>query len=306
MNKYKGIIFIILTTLCFSTQEISGKYLAIDHLNSFQINSLAFLIGCIILVPIALRDIKKRNIKLGGKDFAYFTLLGILQVALAMTLFQQALTYANPAIVAVITCANAIITIPVAQIILKEKFPAVSWLAILLATIGIIIIMNPFASGTAGHSTHDTIIGVVLALLGSLSMSFFNVFSTRVIKKYGSPVTNAFTFLSGVIVMFIFMLIFRIPIFTGISMHALGLLVYVGIVVKALGYLFFLAAMKETSAITATSVFYIKPIIVPILMFIIMGELITINVIIGTILIVIASVILYFIKKNKAKKAMGI
>ena len=102
--------------------------------------------------------------------------------------------------------------------------------------------------------------------------------------------------------MFIVMLIIGMPIIKGIDMHSFVLLVYVGVVVKGLGFLFFLGAMKETSAITATSVFYIKPILVPILVFIIMGEVIQVNVLVGIIIIVIASLILYQFKRMNAKK----
>ena len=301
MSKYKGFIYIILTALCFSTQEISGKYLAMDNLNSYQINAVAFLIGAIILLPFALNDMRKMKIKLGIKDWLYFLLLGVIQVSVGMSLLQEALVYTTPAIVAVIVCSNAIMTIPIARLVLKEKFDKRSWIAIILAAIGIIVIFDPFAS-SGGKDAKQHLIGVILALLGAVSIALFNVLATRTIKKYGKAVTNSFSFFLGVIVMFIVMLIIGMPIIKGIDMHSFVLLVYVGVVVKGLGFLFFLGAMKETSAITATSVFYIKPILVPILVFIIMGEVIQVNVLVGIIIIVIASLILYQFKRMNAKK----
>ncbi|MGL5647839.1 MAG: DMT family transporter, partial [Clostridium sp.] len=301
LTKYKGYIFIFLTALCFSTQEISGKYLAMDNLNAYQINSIAFLIGATILLPVAIKDIRKMHIHLKGKDWAYFLLLGIIQVSIGMTLMQEALVYTTPAIVAVLVCSNAIMTVPLARIVCHEKFDSRCWFAIILAAVGIIIIFNPF--GTMGSKdAHQHLIGVTLALLGALSIALFNVLATKTIKKYGKAVTNSFSFYLGVLVMFIFMLIFHIPIIKGINMHSFGLLLYVGIVVKGLGFFFFLGAMKETSAITATSVFYIKPVLVPILMFLIMGEVITTNVLIGTIVIIIASLIIFQLKRVNARK----
>ncbi|WP_297633059.1 DMT family transporter [uncultured Clostridium sp.] len=301
MSKYKGYIFILLTALCFSTQEISGKYLAMDNLNAYQINAIAFLIGATILLPVAIKDIKKMQIHLTGKDWAYFLLLGIIQVSVGMSLMQEALVYTTPAIVAVLVCSNAIMTVPLAKIFCKESFDPRAWIAIALAAVGIVVIFNPFASA-GGKDAHQHLIGVTLALLGALSIALFNVLATKKIKQYGKAVTNSFSFYLGVLVMFIFMLIFHVPIIKGIDLHSFTLLLYVGIVVKGLGFFFFLGAMKETSAITATSVFYIKPILVPILMLLIMGEMITMNVLIGTIIIIAASLIIFQLKRMNAKK----
>ena len=130
MKKYTGFIFIFLAALCFSTQEISGSYLSNMNLNSIQINSISYFIGALILLPFAIKDIRKLHLKLNKKDIFYFGFLGIIQVSIGMSLAQQALVYANPAIVAVIICANAIITVPLAQIILKEKMNPKAWISI--------------------------------------------------------------------------------------------------------------------------------------------------------------------------------
>lgn len=301
MSKYKGYIFIFLTALCFSTQEISGKYLAMDKLNAYQINSIAFLIGATILLPFAIKDMRKLHIKLGTKDWLYFLLLGVIQVSIGMSLLQEALVFTTPAIVAILVCSNAIMTVPLARVVCKEKFDSRCWIAIILAAIGIVVIFNPF-TGASGKDAEQHLIGVTLALLGAVSIALFNVLATKTIKKYGKAVTNSFSFYLGVLVMFIFMLILHIPIIKGINAHSFSLLLYVGIVVKGLGFFFFLGAMKETSAITATSVFYIKPILVPILMLLIMGEMITTNVLIGTIIIIIASLIIFQIKRINARQ----
>lgn len=305
MKSYKGIIFIFLTALCFSTQEIVGKYLATDKLNSLQINLMSFLVAAIIFLPFALNDMRKLKFKVTKRTIGLIAFLGIVQVSIAMTLFQEALVFTTPAIAAVILCSNAIITIPVARVILKEKMPKFSFIAIILAAIGIIVILNPFA-GSDGRGAESHMIGVGLCVLGAIAMAFYNVFASKATKKVGPNITNSFSFFFGVAALFIFMIIFRIPILANLDLHTIGLLVYLGIVVKGIGYFFFLMAIKETSAITATSVFYIKPIIVPILMFIIMGKMITINVLIGTLIIIVASIILYKIKKNSELKKINI
>lgn len=303
MSKYKGYIFIFLTALCFSTQEISGSYLSKMNLNSMQINSISYFIGALMLIPLAIHEIKKMQLTLTRKDIFYFAFLGIVQVSVGMSLAQQALIYANPAIVAVIICANAILTVPLAQVILKEKMNPKAWIAIALAAVGIIVIANPFGATSASYP-HQTE-GILYAIGAAICLASFNVFATRSVHKYGKSVTNAISFLWGAILLFIFMGIMGIPIIHGITLTSLPLLIYVGIVVKGLGFFFFVGAMKETSAITATSTFYIKPIIVPILVFLIMGTIIAPTTIIGTIIIVCASIIIFFIKKAAANQNLA-
>lgn len=303
MKKYTGFIFIFLAALCFSTQEISGSYLSNMNLNSMQINSISYFIGALILLPFAIKDIRKLHLKLNKKDIFYFGFLGIIQVSIGMSLAQQALVYANPAIVAVIICANAIITVPLAQIILKEKMNPKAWISITLAIIGIIIISNPF-SQTNSHP--NQILGIFCAVGAAICIALFNVFATKYVHKYGKSVTNTISFLWGAILLFVFIGITGVPIIHGITLTSLPLLIYVGIVVKGLGFFFFVGAMKETSAITATATFYIKPIIVPILVFLIMGTIISPSTIIGTIIIIIASIIIFFIKKATAKQKLTV
>ena len=303
MGKYKGYLFIFLTALCFSTQEISGSYLSKMNLNSMQINSISYFIGALMLIPLAIHEIRKMHLKLNRKDILYFGFLGIVQVSVGMSLAQQALVYANPAIVAVIICANAILTVPLAQIILKEKMNPKAWIAIALAAVGIIVISNPFGATSASYP--HQFIGILYAIGAAVCIALFNVFATKSVHKYGKSVTNAVSFLWGAILLFIFMGIVGIPIIHGITLTSLPLLIYVGIVVKGLGFFFFVGAMKETSAITATSTFYIKPILVPILVFLIMGTIIAPTTIIGTIIIVCASILIFFIKKAAAKQKLA-
>ncbi|MFI3256201.1 MAG: DMT family transporter, partial [Psittacicella sp.] len=229
-------------------------------------------------------------------------------------------------------------TVPLARIINKEPFDMKAWIPIILAAIGIVIIFNPF--GDAASTTQVTsrhIIGVAIGLLGALCLALFNVLATRSVKKYGKEVTNSFSFLYGTILMYIFMIIFGVPVFKHLvpvlssvqtsilgvaglgqaQIHNIGafitahnhdvyrnyvILLFIAVIVKFFGFLFFVGAMKEVGAINATSVFYIKPILVPIFAFLILGTVIQPTTIIGIAVIVVAAVLLYFIKRSTAKR----
>lgn len=336
----KGIIYVILTALCFSVQEISGSMLTSD-LNAFQVNATSYLIGAFILLPLGIREIRRRKINLLGKDYLYFILLGFFQVAIGMTLLQEALYYTRPAIVAVLVCSNAIMTVPLARIINKEKFDPKAWISIFIAAAGIVVIFDPFAA-SAGPAigVSRNVIGILFGLAGAVCLAMFNVLATKKIKQYGKEVTNSLSFFFGVAIMYIYMAIVGIPIFKhltpiveqavtlakvhgidGNTLHTIMsyvgaynqdvgrnwlILLFIGIVVKGVGFFFFVGAMKEIGAINTTSVFYIKPILVPILAFFILGDVVHVTTVIGIACIVVAAVSLYFIRKSAAAKAARI
>lgn len=94
----------------------------------------------------------------------------------------------------------------------------------------------------------------------------------------------------------------NIPIFQGINFNNLISLIYIGIFVTGLGYTFFFLAMEETSASTASIVFFIKPALAPILALLILHEAISVNTIGGIALIIIGSVV-NFVCNNKMQES---
>lgn len=118
----KGYIFIILTAIFYSTQEISGKLLSIrGKMDPFQVMFIVFLIGAIVLFPLAMKDMKTKKIKIASNDLIYLAICGILSATVSMSLLQFAVTYTKASIAAVLFCTTAVFTVPFAYFILKEK-----------------------------------------------------------------------------------------------------------------------------------------------------------------------------------------
>ena len=73
----KGWIYIALSTILFSTMEISLK-LASAGFNPIQLTFLRFMAGSLILCPLAIAGIRSRKIKLGLGDLMFFSLTGFI------------------------------------------------------------------------------------------------------------------------------------------------------------------------------------------------------------------------------------
>lgn len=283
MNK--GYIYILITAFAFSTMEIAGKMIS-NQFNPFQLTFLRFSIGGLVLLPFALIEIRKRKLRLKLNDFAFFALTGLTGILISMSLFQLAILNTKASTVAVIFSTNFVFTIPFAIIILKEKLNKRMLLTIFISIMGIFLIFNPF-------SINPDMKGIVMAFGAAVTFSLYSVINKTRVEKYGGLILNSFSFIIGNIFLLGFLLIFKIPVVSGINSGNVLHILYLGIFVTGIGYLCYFEAMRHTSAITASMVFCIKPALAPILALIILRESISVNTIFGIICIIAASLVVF-------------
>ncbi|OJU14729.1 MAG: hypothetical protein BGN88_10325 [Clostridiales bacterium 43-6] len=284
-NLVKGFLCIAVTTLGFSTMEITGKMISKD-INPFQMTLIRFLIGGLFLLPFAVLEIRKRKLRLTPKDVLFFAAAGTIGIIISMSFFQSAVLYTKASVVAVIFSTNPIFTAPLAALFLGERLTKGKILSLAVSVTGVLFIFNPFAV------TPD-ILGMLLALVAAISFSCYTVLSKKRVAKYGSLVLNSFSFLLGDAILLILMLVIQKPVLSGISTANLPHLLYLGIFVTGIGYLCYFSAMKYTSAVTASTVFFIKPAVASVLSVILLGETIGVNTVIGILLIIVSSYLLF-------------
>lgn len=288
----KGYIYIFITAFAFSTMEIAGKIIS-GQLNPFQLTFLRFAIGGLILLPFALVDIRKRRPKLGFKDFAFFALTGFTGIVVSMSFFQLAVLYTKASVVAVIFSTNFVFTIPFAMAILKEKPGKRTVPAIIASIAGILLIFNPF-------SASPDVKGILLAFAAAVTFSLYGVIGKTGIQKYGGLILNSFSFIIGNLFLLLCIVIFKIPVISGVNAGNFIYVLYLGIFVTGIGYLCYFEAMKQTSAITASMVFFIKPALAPILSLFILSESIPVHSIMGILCIIGASLMIFLQGRRKA------
>lgn len=310
----KGIISIALATFFFSTMEIALKISA-GNFNPIQLTFLRFLIGGIVLLPLAIREIKLKKITLKINDVMFFVLTGFICVIVSMIMFQLGVLYCPASVVAVLFSCNSVFVVLFAYIMLAEKIYKHTIISIIVSALGMIAIINPL------HMT-ASIAGIIFSLVAAVTFALYNVIGRTRSDRYGGITLTCFSFLFGcaelaVLISLTYIpaaarmfnaaglsMFAGIPLFAGIKLSSLPGLLYVGIFVTGLGYTFYFIAMEETSAATASLVFYLKPVIAPIFALAVLGEAITANMIVGIILIIIGSFISFVpgIKLSKDKK----
>ncbi|MBX4270889.1 DMT family transporter [Clostridium estertheticum] len=304
----KGFWFIILSAFLFSTMEIVLKMVS-NQFNPIQISFLRFFIGSIMLLPLALKNLRGKKLRLNRNDYSFFILTGFICVVVSMTFYQLAIFYCKASIVAVLFSCNPIFVVTFAFFLIGEKLYKHTIITMGLSIIGMICILNPF-------NMTISLQGIIFIVISTVTFALYSVISNKKSEKFGGVVLTCFSFLMGSLEMLVLILITKlsfiskilsdnglkefanIPILHGITISNIPMLAYISIFVTGLGYTFYILAMEETSASTASIVFFIKPALAPILALIILKEAIATNTMIGIAFIVIGSII-NFRENNK-------
>lgn len=289
----KGYLYIAATAVLFSTAEIATKFIA-DQIDPLQLTFLRFLIGGLFLLPFALRDLRRREQTLTAKDWLSLALLGALGVTVSMPLFQLAVQVAKAGKVAVVFSTNTLFTAAFAVWILRERFTAAVGAAMALGLLGVVSMLNPFAG-------MPDALGMMLALSSAALFALYGVLGAGLARRFGGFILNGFSFLFGAVLLLIPMAALGTPVIQGITAANLPVLLYAGLAVTGLGYLFYFAAMRETSAIETSAVFFIKPALAPMLAWLILAEAPQWNTVLGILFITAGALVLFWKKKTAAR-----
>ena len=292
MNRSRsGYIFIVLCAVIFSTMEVMLKTVH-GVFAPMQITCLRFLVGGVLLIPFAMRSIRKKNAVLTRKDLGFFACAGFLCVVIAMSLYQMSVTYTRASIVAVIFSCNPIFVTVLAHFLLHEEIHKNHVIALILELTAALIIIDPI------HASLDPT-GALLAILSAAMFSFYSVFGKKRTPRFGGIAVTCLSFLFGATELVALLLFGRtaagaslygalglkifidVPLFENIPLSALPALLYICCINSAAGFVCHMMAMEKTSAQEASLIFFLKPIFAPIFALIFLKEEIPLNMIVG-------------------------
>lgn len=294
----KGYLYVVLTTIIFSTLEIVLKLVA-GAFNPIQLTFTRFFIGGLFLAPFTFKSLREKHISVKD-DLGYFAFLGFLGIVISMGLYQLAVQTTKASVVAVLFSCNPVFVTVLAFFITGEIINKNNILALILEIIGTLIIINPL-------KTKLSVLGIILTIASTLTFALYGVLGKRKCEKYGGLSVTCFGFIFGSLELLIlielshnsfvanyFSLIglsvfSNIPLFTGYSIKLLPILLYIFIVNTGIGYACYFKALEETSTQITSLVFFVKPILAPILALILLHEIIPLNMLIGILFILIGS-----------------
>ncbi len=290
-DKTKGYVYILLTTVIFSTMEVALKMVA-GVFAPMQITVLRFFIGGICILPFAAWTLRRRGVRLERRDFWYMAFTGLLCVPTSMVLYQLAVGSTLASVVAVVFSGNPIFVVPLAWLFFHEVIHKNNLLALLFIVAGILAIADPL------HNQLSPV-GVLLAVLAAVLFSFYLLLSRRITRKYGGMVTTCGSFLFGSLELFLILLMgwtgpgadffagvgldlfCRVPFLEGINSATLPYFLYICLVNSAMGFVCHQMALLYTDAKTVGLVFFFKPALAPLLAWLALGETVEPNMLLG-------------------------
>ncbi|MHA8110688.1 DMT family transporter [Lactobacillaceae bacterium Melli_B4] len=311
----RTIIYVLISTFMFSSMEIALK-IAGSAFSPIQLNLIRFFVGGLVLLPIVLHRNQHRDNPLTKRDWLLFVLTGFLCVIVSMTLYQLAIEYDEASTVAVLFSCNPVFSLIFAAIILREPIGRMNWISMLLSLAGLLVIVNP------AKLTNP--LGISLAVGSAIMFGLYSIVSrwSSVRSGLDGLTMTCYTFIAGSLELLALVLVSKIPsvakilqahswarsfanvpVFQNVNLHYFWILFFISVCVTGGGFAFYFLAMDRGGVSIASLVFFIKPALAPILALLILRENITMNTIVGIIIILVSSVITFVGNQKKTAAA---
>ena len=299
-----SLIYILVATILFTSMEFSIKATN-GTFNPIQLNLIRFAISTFILMPIAKSMLRKKGYTLTAKDYKLFTLQSLIYIVICLSLYTMSLSYMPAYLVAIVFSFNTVFSILLAAVFVGEKLNPSLKTALIISIAGMAVIANPV-------HFEGSLKGFVICISSALTFSIFSIITKSVSKKapIGGIVMTAYSFAIGSAMLIAItavsnikpvadfmtahnMQVFaNIPFFAGISRDTIFPLFLV-VFATAVGFAAYYMALDTTTVAMTSLVFFIKPVLSPVVAFLFFNEQIPLGNIAGSLLIVSGSTIIF-------------
>jgi drug/metabolite transporter (DMT)-like permease len=231
---------------------------------------LRFTLGVVILgIAVASR---KQFALPGGKDLAYFALLGFLGITFHQWLQSNGLVTAQATSTAWIVATTPIFIAILGWLILKEKLRWLQALGIVLAFVGVLLVVTNgnLASLVTGHFGEP---GDLLIMISAPNWAIFSILSRYGLRRH--PAALMILYVMGLGWVFTSILFFSGPGVAQVSQLTLkGWLgvVFLGVFCSGLAYIFWYDALQALPASQVGVFLYIEPLVTVMVAAAVLGE----------------------------------
>ncbi|MEJ8786308.1 DMT family transporter [Peptoniphilus sp. HCN-40583] len=310
-------LYVFAAAFLFSSMEVAIKFTG-GAFNPVQLNFIRFLVAGILLYPISRKELSTLTYKLVKKDYLHFAFTGFLCIVVSMTFYTLSVSFLDAHVAGVLFCANTFFSMLLAHFFTTEKMNRPMLFAVALSFVGFLVLINP------AHFK-GSLLGVVIVLISALSFSFYALVGKILYKDapFKAPTITSRSFLFGVAELFILIMISRtapvagalksagldvfanIPILKGIAADNILILLYISVFVTGMGFASHLFAVETNPVAVSSLVFFVKPILSPILAAIFLGDIIYKHEIVGILLIAAASSLIIYEQHRREQKALA-
>jgi drug/metabolite transporter (DMT)-like permease len=292
----------LIAIIVWSSLEITGKLVGVG-IDPFTLTAWRFMIGGVALLPFAIRQARAAEFKLKPSSILRIGSLGILNVCVSMLLLQLSIFYGKASLTAVIVSMNPLFVSVFALLIIREKLNHLQLLSLVMGMLGLLIII--FSERDFNNSSFQNLpLGIILAILASLTFGLWTVLTKSEVAKHGNIFTNALSFLVGGIVLLLINVVIGKPAAFSFTLRNILFISYLGLIITGASYLLYFEGMKVISASRASVYFFLKPGLAAFLAYLILKETLSWGQFAGIVLIVFSlgrSFFLGFVSSSSVK-----
>ena len=272
--------------------EVACK-IAADDLDPFQLTFLRFLIGGLVLLPFAVKQMKRRQVRLTGRDILVLAGVGFIGVTVSMSLFQLSIMMCNASTVSVLICVNPFFTMVFAHFMTDEKLNKQKALILAIALIGIFFMLRPW-----DIQDGNSWAGMLLMIVSALFFGLYTVMGKVSQERLGPFAQTSISFLLGAGLLLIVILLMGRPVISGVTDN-IPIVLYTGVIITGLGYYCFFRSIELSDASTGSFAFFLKPANAPGIAVIVLHEVILWNTVMGIALILAASLLKFLYDRQR-------
>lgn len=273
MKKTLGIIGLVIVTIIWGGGFVASD-IALNELSPFEIMSYRFLIASILMGIFAWKNLKT----ISKDEIIYGSVLGVA-LFLGFALQIIGLKYTTPSNNAFLTATNVVMVPFIAYIIGRKKLNKADIVGSFTALIGVgvLSLQSNFSIGT----------GDVFTLFCALGFAF-QIYLTGIFGKKIRPSILNFLQMFTASCLSIIGLLFSGKIILSLSTQGISAIIYLGVVGTAICYFLQTAAQKHVYETKSAIILSMEAVFGTLFSIILLGEKLTIKMIIGGIMILSA------------------
>lgn len=244
----------------------------------FTLLTIRLIMGILALAPLALRQPTRPS----RRDIARMMAVGVVGFGISVAAQFVGTDKSTAVNGSLVTSSAPAFILLFAALILHERLTAQRIAAVALATVGVIVIINP----TNARFTSDTFQGDVILALAALTWGLYSVLVRKVSSSLDTVLVTLFAFLGGLLVTAPAMVIElpQRPVGAITPEVILGVL-YIGIISTSVAMWLWNRAFALVDASAASLFFFAQPLVGTLLGIGLLGQQMTLNLWIGSALI---------------------
>ncbi len=258
MNRFVGVILVVLSAAAFATLPILSRYAYAEGLDVLSLMSLRFSLSALVL--LALLALRRQRLPRRGTLLRLIGMGAVGYVGQAFA-YLTALKYASPGLVALLLYLYPVFVAILSAVWLRESLSRLKILALGLALAGLALTVGPEGGRLAG---------ILLAVSAAVIYSVYIIVGTKVMQQVSAVQSSVVIFLSAGVTSTLLMSL------NGAHLPETGAawLIIAGIVLIAtvLPVVAFLAGLSRIGATNAAMFSTLEPVVTVLLAALLLGE----------------------------------